>query len=260
MEDFMENNMEVQCCFLVDATSSMGPYIAAAKREVRRIMQHLKDEHPRVEIEFGAVFYRDIGDREPIHVTQFTRNMEHLVSRITPIRAEGGGDIPEDVQAGFHTAMSQLDWHPFSLKHIFFITDAPPHGPDWHQPRMDDDHPGASVQLEVCIADIARMDVVLTILRITDQTEIMIHRMRTIYDRVGRVHNFHVDRLPERRRRDPNRVYDGGMGALLSGGVVDEDEDDIAPLGAALTRTVTMRVSDSIRASSGRYDEGYDSA
>lgn len=56
------------------------------------------------------------------------------------LSAGGGGDPPEDMNAGLHTAMTELAWSDPSIARLaFVIADAPPHLDDQDGPRYGDD-------------------------------------------------------------------------------------------------------------------------
>lgn len=51
------------------------------------------------------------------------------------MNAFGGGDYPEAVMDGLHVSAKYMSWrestHIPSLRYIFHIADAPPHGPEY---------------------------------------------------------------------------------------------------------------------------------
>lgn len=168
----------VKCCFLIDATSSMNPYIQSAKRQARNIMTTLKQENPETEFLFGAVFYRDFGDAQPFIVIPF---QEDISSQFLFIHGEGGNDIPEDVAGGYQKVLD-MNWNLADVKFCFHITDAPPHGILWHTPDITDFYPHpVGRTLEDLIQELHRRDVHLSIIRINDTTDRMIENFRLVY-------------------------------------------------------------------------------
>jgi len=62
------------------------------------------------------------------------------------VQAQGGGDAPEAVHDGLWPSISNMTWRENDEKNrvrmIFHITDAPPHGEEYHPHLMHDDHLG----------------------------------------------------------------------------------------------------------------------
>jgi hypothetical protein len=61
-------------------------------------------------------------------VFPFSSNLKGFAASVAELRAEGGGDTPEDMQAGLTAAIDQLDWRTDAVARlIVVIADAPPH-------------------------------------------------------------------------------------------------------------------------------------
>ncbi|KAK4228864.1 hypothetical protein QBC38DRAFT_508680 [Podospora fimiseda] len=96
--------------FLIDATSSMRPYIEAVKDQVRAI------------IRIAVVGYRD-SDRPNVEFLDFTTSVSAVHSFLKRLTTRGGGDRSEDTRCIIH------------------IADAPPHGRTLHDyPRVLDSY------------------------------------------------------------------------------------------------------------------------
>ena len=53
---------------MIDATSSMGPYIEAAKAEAKNISTKLSQKFPKMDFQYRYLFYRDpIDSPNDIH-------------------------------------------------------------------------------------------------------------------------------------------------------------------------------------------------
>ena len=65
---------------------------------------------PNTDIRVSGVFYRDRSDHRPLEILRFTRNVRAFGHAMRRIRASGGGDYPEDMDAGLNLAMRSLDW------------------------------------------------------------------------------------------------------------------------------------------------------
>eukprot|EP00160_Parvularia_atlantis_P013111 Unigene2713_Nuclearia_a/m.8397 Unigene2713_Nuclearia_a/g.8397 ORF Unigene2713_Nuclearia_a/g.8397 Unigene2713_Nuclearia_a/m.8397 type:complete len:388 (-) Unigene2713_Nuclearia_a:295-1458(-) len=138
---------ELDLCFLLDATGSMGSYIASATRSIHNIVEKIKQaEH--ADVRFALVAYRDHPPQESTFVTQtyaFTGDVDEMTTYLSKISATGGGDGPEAVTAAMRVARD-MPWRPNATKVAVIIADAPPHGlgesgdgfpngdPDGHDP------------------------------------------------------------------------------------------------------------------------------
>lgn len=137
----------IDICFVMDATSSMRPWIEATMETVKEEVGRIASSYgktPRI----GIVAYRDVADtsewlpkqkvseqqtllkpepqtRYP-RAYQFTRNKDQAMQDLKAQQAYGGTDIPEDVVGGLNEAL-HLDWKA-PERILLLITDAPPHG------------------------------------------------------------------------------------------------------------------------------------
>jgi len=199
----------VKCCFLIDATASMGLWIEAAKTQARTIMRDLMEEHPTQRFFFAAVFYRDFEDATPFIEIPFQDDITFDIQDVRPI---GGGDIPEDVAGGYERVLS-MDWSNADVKFCFHIADAPPHGREWHTPDIEDAYPSDVLSrrpLEDTIRDLHDNEIRLTIFRVNESLNIMIDRFVSIYG-----NELHVEELPH----DYSPMIGGDVARMLSRGI-----------------------------------------
>jgi len=117
----------VDVAIVLDTTGSMQGQIDRLKQTLKAIHYQLASLHPRPDIRFGMVAYRDTGDTYLTRTTQFTSNVDAYQAMLDRLYADGGGDAPEDLQTALDVAMHQLKWRPDALRIGFIITDAPPH-------------------------------------------------------------------------------------------------------------------------------------
>ena len=61
----------------------------------------------------------------------FTENIDEVKQFIAKVQAIGGADTPEDTQGGLKLCLLQ-DWTEEAAKRVVIITDAPPHGKQFH--------------------------------------------------------------------------------------------------------------------------------
>ncbi len=117
----------VEICFLIDATGSMSD-------EIRQLQDVLFSIHARIislpakpVIRFSVVAYRDKTDAFTVKGVPFTANIDSFQVALESIKADGGGDYPEDIESGFGYCLDSLKWENASAKFVFLIADAPPH-------------------------------------------------------------------------------------------------------------------------------------
>jgi len=121
-------NPDVDVCFVVDATGSMGDEISYLKAELMDVMMKLQKSAPCSPIRLSSVFYKDQGDEYVTRKMPFVNRIDDVVSFVSEQYAGGGGDFPEAVHSGLNVAINEMDWSKKALtKIIFLILDAPPH-------------------------------------------------------------------------------------------------------------------------------------
>ncbi|NUO64421.1 MAG: VWA domain-containing protein, partial [Gemmatimonadaceae bacterium] len=112
--------------FLVDATGSMGDEMHFLQTELRDIVTRVHAAEPELDIRISIVFYRDRGDEFVTRALPFTRSVDSAIAFLEGTAADGGGDFPEDMNAGFDAMMRQ-DWsRDVAPRMLFVVGDAPP--------------------------------------------------------------------------------------------------------------------------------------
>jgi Mg-chelatase subunit ChlD len=130
--------------FLVDATGSMGDEMTFLQSEIKDIVRRVRGTEPDLDIRLSVVFYRDRGDDFITKSLPFTRSADEAVSFISGTTANGGGDFPEDMNAGLEAMMRQ-SWSRDAVPQMLFVlADAPPH-----------QYPGEDYTYHEAIADAA---------------------------------------------------------------------------------------------------------
>ena len=128
ISETVNTNPDVDVCFVVDATGSMGDEISYLKAELMDVMMQLQKSAPCSPIRLSSVFYKDQGDEYVTRKMPFVNRIDDVVSFVSDQYAGGGGDFPEAVHSGLNVAINELDWSKKALtKVIFLILDAPPH-------------------------------------------------------------------------------------------------------------------------------------
>jgi hypothetical protein len=113
--------------FMIDSTGSMGDESAYVRQEVASIVRRVRAAVPDAEVRVGATFYRDRGDEIPLEQIPFTADVEGFVGLMERVEAGGGGDYPEDMNAGLAAALETLAWREGpAVRVLVLIADAPP--------------------------------------------------------------------------------------------------------------------------------------
>jgi Mg-chelatase subunit ChlD len=128
----MSNNLfnQVDICFVVDTTGSMGGFIQAAQRQLLDMIR-LLSTGKNIDLQVGLVEFRDHPPQDNTFVTrgyQLTSDLQRMQKVINQLQASGGGDGPEAVYKGVYDACSQMHWRPNSCRFVLLVGDAPPHG------------------------------------------------------------------------------------------------------------------------------------
>jgi hypothetical protein len=120
--------------FVVDATTSMGPYIERTRQAIRGMYRAIKAADLQDRVSFALVGYRDNIDKRPELgfvskvFADFDEgaNAETFFEEVKGLKAASVSslDFVEDAYAGILTAIERLDWDGFAARYIVLITDA----------------------------------------------------------------------------------------------------------------------------------------
>jgi hypothetical protein len=113
--------------FLLDSTGSMGDEISQIQNTLASIAQRIDQIEPRPDLRFGLVAYRDRGDEYVTRVYDFTPDVATFQQLLASVRADGGGDTPESLNAGLHQAIQGVHWADDAVRLTFLVADASPH-------------------------------------------------------------------------------------------------------------------------------------
>jgi hypothetical protein len=178
--------VRVKLCFLVDCTGSMEPWIQAAKDQMKAILEKTQSDHSDADLRFQVAFvgYRDYGDEHQFEVVPFT-SPDRLLATIALVHASGGDDLAEDVAGGLERVL-QLPWHDSDVRTLIHIADAPPHGLDFHAPRVSDRFPDGDPQgidVKLLLRQLAH-DVDMTFLGLNTSTDRYVEAVLDAYREV----------------------------------------------------------------------------
>ncbi|PWN33782.1 uncharacterized protein FA14DRAFT_180417 [Meira miltonrushii] len=119
--------------FIMDATGSMGSYIASATKNIETICDNIiRSEQlsgPGA-LRLGLLAYRDHPPQDHTYIVKnfgFTPEVSEMKSNLKTLYASGGGDGPEAVTAALHSLL-QMEWRQRATRMAVLIADAPPHG------------------------------------------------------------------------------------------------------------------------------------
>ncbi len=111
--------------FVVDGTGSMGDVIALVRRDLASLVASIQALVPIARI--GFVVYRDRNDETPVEIAPLTASRRKLDAFLAGIRAEGGGDWPESLNAGLEAALEKMSWRPGAKRLLVVVASSPPH-------------------------------------------------------------------------------------------------------------------------------------
>jgi hypothetical protein len=126
----------------------MEKWVSKTKDTIKKIIEEMKklpvrEGDPPRSLKFGIVVYRD----HPPEDKSYVKKVEHLndeapiLEYLKGVTCDGGGDAPEAVMDGLKAAVDEIKWREKSMRFIFHITDAPPHGELYTGKRTGDRWP-----------------------------------------------------------------------------------------------------------------------
>ncbi len=120
---------QIEVVFVLDTTSSMSGFIAAAKEKIWSIASTMASAQPAPEIKIGLVAFRDRGDAYITQVTDLSEDLDSVYAKLMDFKAVGGGDGPESVNQALYDAVHRVSWSQgtSAYKVVFLVGDAPPH-------------------------------------------------------------------------------------------------------------------------------------
>lgn len=120
--------------FVIDATTSMGPYIDRTREAVRQVYDELAAAGLDDKVAFGMIAYRDNVEVAPglEYVTRLyvdpndgldKQGFLEQVASVAPAKVSSRG-FAEDAYAGVAEAVRGIDWSPFGGRYVVLISDA----------------------------------------------------------------------------------------------------------------------------------------
>jgi serine/threonine-protein kinase PpkA len=120
--------------FVIDSTSSMGPYIERTRAAIHRIYDRLKGSSLGDALSFGLVAFRDNTETVPAleYVSRVAATLDDgldpsgffsKVNRVEAAQVSSRG-FNEDAFAGVYDAIESIDWRGYAGRFVVLITDA----------------------------------------------------------------------------------------------------------------------------------------
>jgi len=119
--------LKLDVAFVIDTTGSMDDEIARIKSTLLTVTAQLRKTSAEVDLRYGAVLYRDLGDEYLTRTYPLTKNIAAFDQALQQVAATGGGDEAESVNQALQQAIHGLEWRDDAARVAFLIADAPPH-------------------------------------------------------------------------------------------------------------------------------------
>lgn len=119
--------VDLDVVFVIDTTGSMSDEIDRIKATLLQVTERVRGLDREVDLRYGAVLYRDIGDAYLTQHTPLTHDVAAFDALLKTISAGGGGDGPESLNQGLAVAVDEMEWRDEAAKLMFVVADAPPH-------------------------------------------------------------------------------------------------------------------------------------
>jgi len=120
----------INIVFVVDGTTSMGPYFPAISKAINSSMNKLTKSYTKNSLRFGAVVYRDYAEKDMItQVKKLSDNYKDVARWLTGIKAidKYDKDQPEAVNYGLKTALRSVGLQQNETNIIILVGDAANH-------------------------------------------------------------------------------------------------------------------------------------
>ena len=182
------NQSRLDLLIILDITNSMDEYLEETKNKILDMIKEIQRQCAGSDIYLGFIGYKDFNDldfgEEYINL-EFTKDYEKIKENILYLKAEGGGDIPEDLCGALEMG-DKKDWTGKS-RFTVLVTDSPCHGTKYHDlAKEDDNYPDGDRDkrnIENYIISFAKKDISLYCLKINESTDKMFKIFKDIYDK-----------------------------------------------------------------------------
>lgn len=122
------SGVSLDVVFLIDTTGSMGDEIDRLKANISSMADKIAGLPAAPDVRYGMTLYRDRGDLFETRTFDLTSDQRAFGEALDEVQADGGGDTPEDLNAGLREAVDAQSWRgEDTVKLVFVVADAPPH-------------------------------------------------------------------------------------------------------------------------------------
>ena len=174
--------------FIMDITNSMDIYLDQVKREFFAIIKEIQKECAGIQIFIGFIGYKDFSDLdfgESYINLELTENYDSITQNIQYAKADGGGDIPEDLCGALEFAVNK-EWKGNS-RFTILVTDSPCHGKQYYDEISEnyDNYPDGDKNgrnIEDYIKKLAEDEVSMFCLKINNSTDKMFRIFENVYN------------------------------------------------------------------------------
>jgi von Willebrand factor type A domain len=123
-----QQSVALDVLFLVDSTGSMGDEIDQLRQNMITIAQSVDQLPGQPDVRFGLTTYRDRDDAYVTRSVDFTSDVQAFTLELDSLQADGGGDKPEDLEAGLSEALRLPSWRTGArIGLVILVADAEPH-------------------------------------------------------------------------------------------------------------------------------------
>ena len=174
--------------FIMDITNSMDIYLVQVKSEFFKIIKEIQKECAGIQIFIGFIGYKDFSDLdfgESYINLELTENYDSITQNIQYAKADGGGDIPEDLCGALEFAVNK-EWKGNS-RFTILVTDSPCHGKQYYDEISEnyDNYPDGDKNgrnIEDYIKKLAEDEVSMFCLKINNSTDKMFRIFENVYN------------------------------------------------------------------------------
>jgi Mg-chelatase subunit ChlD len=125
--DVTRSDVGVEVVFLIDITSSMGPFIEGLKRNCNEFAEQIRKQG--VDCQLGLVAFGDVDEGDAFVISEPTDDISKFESDVAMLQMTNGGDAPESSVEALEKALA-MELRPHTRVCFVHITDERCHHPE----------------------------------------------------------------------------------------------------------------------------------
>lgn len=187
VQSYLDNveTYKIDLCILMDCTTSMDTHIRQCKKKITEILEAVRVKFPKTTIRFAFVGYRDFCDEEQFTICSFTENALAVREHLKGVKAQGGGDIAEDVHGGLEKVLEQ-NWTSTN-KVLIHFADSPAHGSYYNnyshnQADFISNNDPNGERGTTLMKQLNQKNIQYVFCKLNDTTDLMIRRFKSMYN------------------------------------------------------------------------------